>query len=184
MPDVESPSTSGIFVFNAQFREGGSSAPPLDAMNQCAFGAKFNIVRRSGRSTWRGLRGAPAPSRTFSFVKKSVSARAPKHARAGACAPRIAFRDLPSTIFHLQFFGGIAQLVERQLCKLEVRGSNPLASSLRSQRSGERRLSRRRSPRRPKADLFTLPHQRSELRRGMPFSHRKFHIRLCLSKRN
>jgi hypothetical protein len=24
--------------------------------------------------------------------------------------------------------GGIAQLVERQLCKLEVRGSNPLAS--------------------------------------------------------
>ena len=25
--------------------------------------------------------------------------------------------------------GGIAQLVERQLCKLEVRGSNPLASN-------------------------------------------------------
>ena len=35
--------------------------------------------------------------------------------------------------------GGIAQLVERQLCKLEVRGSNPLASSLLSRRSlGER----------------------------------------------
>ena len=31
-------------------------------------------------------------------------------------------------------FGGIAQLVERQLCKLEVRGSNPLASSLRWRR--------------------------------------------------
>jgi hypothetical protein len=29
-----------------------------------------------------------------------------------------------------QSFGGIAQLVERQLCKLEVRGSNPLASIL------------------------------------------------------
>ena len=27
------------------------------------------------------------------------------------------------------FSGGIAQLVERQLCKLEVRGSNPLASN-------------------------------------------------------
>ena len=40
-------------------------------------------------------------------------------------------------------FGGIAQLVERQLCKLEVRGSNPLASSLRSRRRRERRLSRR-----------------------------------------
>ena len=26
------------------------------------------------------------------------------------------------------FPGGIAQLVERQLCKLDVRGSNPLAS--------------------------------------------------------
>jgi hypothetical protein len=26
--------------------------------------------------------------------------------------------------------GGIAQLVERQLCKLEVRGSNPLASKM------------------------------------------------------
>jgi hypothetical protein len=26
--------------------------------------------------------------------------------------------------------GGIAQLVERQLCKLEVRGSNPLASKI------------------------------------------------------
>src|SRR5437868_15509246 len=30
--------------------------------------------------------------------------------------------------------GGIAQLVARQLCQLEVRGSNPLASSLRSSR--------------------------------------------------
>ena len=29
---------------------------------------------------------------------------------------------------HYQRHGGIAQLVERQLCKLEVRGSNPLAS--------------------------------------------------------
>src|SRR5207302_6517156 len=28
--------------------------------------------------------------------------------------------------------GGIAQLVERQLCKLEVRGSNPLASKARN----------------------------------------------------
>jgi hypothetical protein len=34
--------------------------------------------------------------------------------------------DRPSTFANLS--GGIAQLVERQLCKLEVRGSNPLAS--------------------------------------------------------
>ena len=29
---------------------------------------------------------------------------------------------------HDENIGGIAQLVERQLCKLDVRGSNPLAS--------------------------------------------------------
>jgi hypothetical protein len=33
-----------------------------------------------------------------------------------------------STINYKLSGGGIAQLVERQLCKLEVRGSNPLAS--------------------------------------------------------
>jgi hypothetical protein len=39
--------------------------------------------------------------------------------------------DFLSTLDHQlsTFFGGIAQLVERQLCKLEVRGSNPLASN-------------------------------------------------------
>ena len=51
--------------------------------------------------------------------------------------------------------GGIAQLVERQLCKLEVRGSNPLASiskemeaEMRTQFDrwgGERRVSKRSS---------------------------------------
>jgi hypothetical protein len=35
--------------------------------------------------------------------------------------------NLQSTFDHSSC-GGIAQLVERQLCKLEVRGSNPLAS--------------------------------------------------------
>jgi hypothetical protein len=39
-----------------------------------------------------------------------------------------AFRRPQSTIGNCTA-GGIAQLVERQLCKLEVRGSNPLASS-------------------------------------------------------
>src|SRR5437762_5665981 len=55
-------------------------------------------------------------------------------------------RRLQSAIGKLHsavLFGGIAQLVERQLCKLEVRGSNPLASSLRSRRREERRLVRR-----------------------------------------
>ena len=37
---------------------------------------------------------------------------------------------LQSTICNSR--GGIAQLVERQLCKLEVRGSNPLASKAES----------------------------------------------------
>ena len=41
-------------------------------------------------------------------------------------------------------FGVLAQLVERLNGIEEVRGSNPLGSSLRSQRSGERRPWRRR----------------------------------------
>ncbi len=40
---------------------------------------------------------------------------------------RFAIRNPQSKIDNSQ--GGIAQLVERQLCKLEVRGSNPLASN-------------------------------------------------------
>ena len=51
------------------------------------------------------------------------------------CSNR-ALWHLQSAIHNLKskLHGGIAQLVERQLCKLEVRGSNPLASSLRSRR--------------------------------------------------
>src|SRR6266403_5570665 len=40
--------------------------------------------------------------------------------------PVLQIRNSQPTIRHSG--GGIAQLVERQLCKLEVRGSNPLAS--------------------------------------------------------
>ena len=42
------------------------------------------------------------------------------------------FCNLQFAIYNLQSIGGIAQLVERQLCKLEVRGSNPLASKAES----------------------------------------------------
>ena len=63
-------------------------------------------------------------------------------------------------------FGGIAQLVERQLCKLEVRGSNPLASSLRSRRRSERRLSRRSLG--VGGPFFGLPNSSRELRLGKP----------------
>jgi hypothetical protein len=45
---------------------------------------------------------------------------------AGSARHTFAIRDLQSRIRNRN--GGIAQLVERQLCKLEVRGSNPLAS--------------------------------------------------------
>ena len=63
---------------------------------------------------------APAPHRF---------GETPKPTRETRALPGIAISDLPSTIFNLRFsLGGIAQLVERQLCKLEVRGSNPLAS--------------------------------------------------------
>ncbi len=51
----------------------------------------------------------------------------PKPRMCGTCAlPAFAIHDPQSKVENSQ--GGIAQLVERQLCKLEVRGSNPLAS--------------------------------------------------------
>ena len=62
--------------------------------------------------------------------------------------------------------GGIAQLVERQLCKLEVRGSNPLASSLRSRRRREHRLSPRSLG--EGGHVFDLLHCSRELRLGKP----------------
>jgi hypothetical protein len=62
--------------------------------------------------------------------------------------------------------GGIAQLVERQLCKLEVRGSNPLASSLRSRRRRERGLSRRSLG--EGGRVFGLPNSSRELLLGKP----------------
>src|SRR5207302_6570947 len=67
------------------------------------------------------------------FEKSANPRRVRQHARRVRyphCAPQIAIFHLPSTIFNLRFLGGIAQLVERQLCKLEVRGSNPLASKM------------------------------------------------------
>ena len=82
---------------------------------------------------------------------------------------------LPSSIF--DFLGGIAQLVERQLCKLEVRGSNPLASSLRSQRSGARSLSRQPCRRRT---IFTALSTPGELH--FPFLCEFFLIKACLLK--
>src|SRR2546421_3570316 len=50
-----------------------------------------------------------------------------------SCHPAFCFCPLQSKIANRHSaipVGGIAQLVERQLCKLEVRGSNPLASTL------------------------------------------------------
>jgi hypothetical protein len=44
--------------------------------------------------------------------------------------------------FGNSFCGGIAQLVERQLCKLDVRGSNPLASKA-STEAWRQRLTKR-----------------------------------------
>ena len=80
-----------------------------------------------------------------------------------------------------QFFsGGIAQLVERQLCKLEVRGSNPLASSLRSRRREERRLSRRSLG--EGGHLFGLLHFSRELRLGKPVMKQFFYVYILQSE--
>ena len=77
-------------------------------------------------------------------------------------------------------FGGIAQLVERQLCKLEVRGSNPLASSLRSRRRRERRLSRRSLG--EGGHLFGLLHFSRELRLGKPVMKQFFYVYILQSE--
>ena len=58
------------------------------------------------------------PLQDSSSKGAGVDAGAPSH---------LQIRNPQSKIENSQ--GGIAQLVERQLCKLEVRGSNPLASS-------------------------------------------------------
>ena len=76
--------------------------------------------------------------------------------------------------------GGIAQLVERQLCKLEVRGSNPLASSLRSRRRGERRLSRRSLG--VGGHLLGLLRFSRELRLGKPVMKKFFYVYILESE--
>jgi hypothetical protein len=100
--------------------------------------------------------------------------RAPRiniwRSQTAATGALIAFPHLPSTIFHLRFSGGIAQLVERQLCKLDVRGSNPLASSPESVRGC-------RAVALAQADPFNLQRQRGELRLGMPRTEWAVHAR-------
>ena len=89
----------------------------------------------------------------------------PRRSVANAGDRRICNRE--SAIYNPQSIdGGIAQLVERQLCKLEVRGSNPLASSLCSRRRRERRLSRRSVG--GGGHLFGLNPFSRELRLGKP----------------
>jgi hypothetical protein len=87
-----------------------------------------------------------------------------RRATSGICFYSLAFENRQSK-FEISC-GGIAQLVERQLCKLEVRGSNPLASSLRSRRTEERRLSRRSLG--EGGRLFGLLPFSRELRLGKP----------------
>jgi putative endonuclease len=90
------------------------------------------------------------------------------------------FSQLSTINYKLSARGGIAQLVERQLCKLEVRGSNPLASSLRSRRRGERRLSRRSLG--VGGHLFGLLPFSRELRLGKPFMKKFFYVYILQSE--
>ena len=63
------------------------------------------------------------------YLEDAMAARKRDHLRTNN--PQLSFCALPSqqpVPGKYNFPGGIAQLVERQLCKLDVRGSNPLAS--------------------------------------------------------
>ena len=104
--------------------------------------------------------------RTWRSGPRTPQELSERQARVRACAAvSFAIRNRQPKIEHSQ--GGIAQLVERQLCKLEVRGSNPLASSLRSRRRGERKPSRRSlGEGGPFFDLARC--KRTELRLGKP----------------
>jgi hypothetical protein len=83
-------------------------------------------------------------------------------------SPPAFFLPLAIAIRHSTFgnsCGGIAQLVERQLCKLDVRGSNPLASNShfglripeRMTRSGGEGVNRRFGLQRPGSGRALLP---------------------------
>src|SRR5438477_8073988 len=85
-----------------------------------------------------GIWGAHATRVLIAATRRNVlqdQAPRTKLAKAGRLrqhASRVCSPDCnpSSSIYNLQSqTGGIAQLVERQLCKLEVRGSNPLAST-------------------------------------------------------
>jgi hypothetical protein len=138
-------STSGIFFsFNltADYVDLADWVAPVPGVRHLG-----NFSRSQSESRIKRIRGAPASCPPFGCTPATSPIQ---HVRQGprketGCKP-----VLPRLHFghhHLPFpipeTGGIAQLVERQLCKLEVRGSNPLASSLRSRRREERRLSRR-----------------------------------------
>ena len=71
--------------------------------------------------------------------------------------------------------GGIAQLVERQLCKLEVRGSNPLASIFRFAKNVAPKPWRRRTS-------FGLPCIPRELRLGKPSLTKFFYVYILQSE--
>src|SRR5882724_11903074 len=77
-------------------------------------------------------------------LKSSLPTKCSSHLRnASGFGDPLRLQSATGKLHSAVLVGGIAQLVERQLCKLEVRGSNPLASSLRSRRREERRLARR-----------------------------------------
>ncbi len=132
----EADRISGIFVDSGGTLESrkkmGSTADDADFTDREKRNRKAGFSDRIS-GIW-GLR-KPAGVKLFKIVLASRQNR-----QAGRlCSPDwepplIAFPNLPSNLFHLRFCGGIAQLVERQLCKLDVRGSNPLASKERLKR--------------------------------------------------
>jgi hypothetical protein len=89
----------------------------------------MNSGERARLACWRSR------PRDRGLFGKRLSAGAETDTRGRVCSPDC---NPPSSIYNHRFEfrysdfeilkGGIAQLVERQLCKLDVRGSNPLAS--------------------------------------------------------
>src|ERR1700730_10297274 len=99
------------------------------AFGPAGFGSVFTMTREMERD--------------YSCKANTPSRFGPKNLRISGRAAKLPVANQNLTIENRQQIGVLAQLVERLNGIEEVRGSNPLGSSLRSRRRGERRLSRR-----------------------------------------
>src|ERR1700730_18495760 len=111
MPDVESQDRHpAISLVGMRSIPAGASHKGRPAILRMNFGEQDVLLTSSSACAFPNV---------FEMRAKTNSERVPFPLRYASLNPQSKLDNSK---------GGIAQLVERQLCKLEVRGSNPLAS--------------------------------------------------------